>query len=225
MPENIIHCPQCQRQLRVPEEMVGRLVKCPTCSTQFTVSAAGQPSRAEALPPVEEPPAPRRREAEYEEPPYEDEVRPRRRARYEDQDDARSAVRSLVLPPAICMLVYGILVVVLELLILVGNLLRGKEAVKQEAAQFQFGPQQVDAQTLETAWPFILGLVGVLALIGLLVAFSGIQMMRFKTYGLALTGSIVAMLIFYPCCCVLGLPVGIWSIIILSRQDVKSAFE
>src|SRR5262245_17755706 len=216
MPEQIIHCPQCQRQLRVPEEMVGRLVKCPTCSTQFTVSAEGQPNRAEAPPPAAEPPAPRRREPEYEELPPEEEPRPSRRPRYEDQGDPRAAVRSLVLPPAICLIVYGVLVVLVELLIVVGNLIRGKQAFKDEAAQFQFGPQKVDPQSLETMWPIILSGIAVLALLGLLVMLSGIQMMRFRTYGLALTGSIVAMLLFYPCCCLLGMPFGIWSIIILA---------
>ena len=39
MPE-IINCPQCERKLRVPEELLGQSVKCPTCGTTFTASAA-----------------------------------------------------------------------------------------------------------------------------------------------------------------------------------------
>ena len=40
MPE-IINCPQCERKLRMPEEMLGRTVKCPSCSTVFTARARG----------------------------------------------------------------------------------------------------------------------------------------------------------------------------------------
>lgn len=37
---DIITCPQCQRQLRVPDELIGRAVKCPSCYQQFTAVAA-----------------------------------------------------------------------------------------------------------------------------------------------------------------------------------------
>ena len=38
---DVAECPQCGRQLRVPEELLGRSVKCPACATLFT---AGEPS-------------------------------------------------------------------------------------------------------------------------------------------------------------------------------------
>ncbi|HEV3261734.1 MAG TPA: MJ0042-type zinc finger domain-containing protein [Gemmataceae bacterium] len=76
MPE-IIHCPQCQRQLRVPEDLFGRAVKCPSCGTTFT---AGQASAAETLSaPAPAPPE----EHDVEEPP-----RPRRPRRRQEDDDA-----------------------------------------------------------------------------------------------------------------------------------------
>lgn len=37
---DIVTCPQCQRQLRVPDELIGRAVKCPSCLQQFTAVAA-----------------------------------------------------------------------------------------------------------------------------------------------------------------------------------------
>ena len=39
MPEVILNCPQCQRQLRVTEELIGRPVKCPACGLVLTVPA------------------------------------------------------------------------------------------------------------------------------------------------------------------------------------------
>src|SRR5437763_2255520 len=35
-------CPRCSRQLRVPDELLGQLVKCPACSRTFTASAAAE---------------------------------------------------------------------------------------------------------------------------------------------------------------------------------------
>jgi predicted Zn finger-like uncharacterized protein len=49
MPE-IVNCPQCDRKLRVPDELLGKKVKCPTCGNTFTAEVAEPP-----LPP---PPAP-----------------------------------------------------------------------------------------------------------------------------------------------------------------------
>ena len=43
--------------------------------------------------------------------------------------------------------------------------------------------------------------------------------------GLALTGCILACI---PCCspgCVLGIPFGIWGLIVLNQEDVKRAFQ
>jgi predicted Zn finger-like uncharacterized protein len=74
-----ITCPSCQRTLRVPESLLGQLVKCPTCQQTFTAALAGDADGpAEAPPPKKE--APRRER-------YEDE--PPRPSRREDYDDRR----------------------------------------------------------------------------------------------------------------------------------------
>jgi predicted Zn finger-like uncharacterized protein len=36
----IVDCPSCNRKLRVPEELLGKKVKCPTCSGTFDAVAA-----------------------------------------------------------------------------------------------------------------------------------------------------------------------------------------
>jgi len=36
--QNTIPCPSCQRELRVPDQLLGKLVKCPACSTTFTAT-------------------------------------------------------------------------------------------------------------------------------------------------------------------------------------------
>ncbi|WP_375771586.1 hypothetical protein NR798_12030 [Archangium gephyra] len=76
--------------------------------------------------------------------------------------------------------------------------------------------------------PSVLGILFSLLGVGLggLIAFGGLQMTKFRMYGLALAASIISVIpCFSCCCCVIGLPVGIWSLVVLSRQDVRAAFH
>ncbi len=79
MPE-VVNCPKCERKLRVPEELLGKKVKCPTCSETFTATAAAGGGEAPPAP-VEEP-APRRPRDED----FEDLDRPSRRPPRRDDD-------------------------------------------------------------------------------------------------------------------------------------------
>jgi predicted Zn finger-like uncharacterized protein len=78
-----IDCPSCNRKLRVPDDLLGKKVKCPTCGTNFTAGESAAPPPDEEEAPA---PAPTRRPApppdEYDEEPrarQDDEERPRRR--------------------------------------------------------------------------------------------------------------------------------------------------
>lgn len=73
-----------------------------------------------------------------------------------------------------------------------------------------------------SAPPLMFSLIG--AAIQGFVAYAGFKMMNLKNYGVAMAGSILAMV---PCsaCCLLGLPIGIWSLVLLSKPEVKSAFH
>jgi predicted Zn finger-like uncharacterized protein len=42
MSEIILHCPHCQQLLRVTDELIGRPVRCPACSSTFSVAAGGE---------------------------------------------------------------------------------------------------------------------------------------------------------------------------------------
>ncbi|MFO0596464.1 MAG: hypothetical protein U0228_14200 [Myxococcaceae bacterium] len=61
------------------------------------------------------------------------------------------------------------------------------------------------------------------AVFGATMVLGGFQMRNLRTWGLALTGAIVAMMPC-SCCCVLGLPLGIWSIVVLIKPEVKASF-
>ena len=98
MAADLVNCPECHRQLRVPEELVGQQVKCPTCGHVFIANpevSAPPPLRTESDAPAHHPKEedddqPSRRRSQFDDEDYDDEDydRPsRRRSRYDDQDD------------------------------------------------------------------------------------------------------------------------------------------
>lgn len=56
------------------------------------------------------------------------------------------------------------------------------------------------------------------------VLFGALKMRALESYGLAMAAAILAML---PCgcCCIVGLPVGIWCLVVLMDQNVKAQFR
>lgn len=55
--------------------------------------------------------------------------------------------------------------------------------------------------------------------------YGALQMRQVKNWGLSLASAILVLLPCAGCCCLLGLPVGIWAIITLTKPEVKSAFS
>jgi predicted Zn finger-like uncharacterized protein len=47
MPQ-LVSCPHCQRQLNVPDNLLGKNVKCPSCQNTFTATAGGAGAGAES---------------------------------------------------------------------------------------------------------------------------------------------------------------------------------
>lgn len=52
-----------------------------------------------------------------------------------------------------------------------------------------------------------------------------VKMKALQSYGLAVTSAILVMLPCSFCCCFVGIPVGIWALVVLLSADVKSAFR
>ena len=65
-------------------------------------------------------------------------------------------------------------------------------------------------------------LIGIIMCIVTLLG--AVKMKNLQSYGLAMTACILAML---PChsCCLLGIPFGIWGLVMLSKPEVKDAFS
>jgi predicted Zn finger-like uncharacterized protein len=235
MPE-VVTCPQCERQLRVPDELVGQRVKCPTCGTNFTANL-GPPTRP---PEGEERPRPSSQVEDYR-----GEDRPSRRPRreadgahdvdeevYDDDDAPRRSSRkqkalNSVKAPAICLLITAILGIGLNAFQVVYAGVRQPAPAPQVAANAKPTPMDefmIEFQKNQTGpVPMIFGAVFVL--VNVIIALGAISMLRGRSYGLGMAATILSMINIGNCCCVLGLPFGVWSLIVLLKEDVKRAFQ
>lgn len=78
---------------------------------------------------------------------------------------------------------------------------------------------------------FYIGFWGTTALgiLGFLVApviiYGAIQMMRGRSFALSRTAAILAVIPLKSCCFVVGIPFGIWALVVLSQPDVKGIFR
>lgn len=73
------------------------------------------------------------------------------------------------------------------------------------------------------------GAMGVFSsILGLVVAgfigWAALEMMKLRRWTVAVVASVVAMVPCVSPCCFLGIPVGIWSLVVLMREEVKGAF-
>ncbi len=61
--------------------------------------------------------------------------------------------------------------------------------------------------------------------LGIFVLYGALKMKDLQKHGLCIAASIVALVpCFSPCCCV-GLPIGIWALIVLNKPEVRGYFS
>lgn len=68
----------------------------------------------------------------------------------------------------------------------------------------------------------ISGIIGFVA--AGLILFGALKMKKRTSYGWAMTASILAVVPCVSPCCLVGLPIGIWALVVLSKPEVKSQF-
>lgn len=57
-----------------------------------------------------------------------------------------------------------------------------------------------------------------------LIIWAALEMQKLRRYTMAVVASVLAMI---PCigpCCIIGIPIGIWSLVVLMKPEVKAAF-
>jgi hypothetical protein len=126
-----------------------------------------------------------------------------------------TAAAGLVNGPAIGLIVVAVLGALFQIVSVIKNLVIGSAipANVQVPAWLSmlFGPVGV-----------ALGIIGIL--VNLVILLGAVKMKKLESYGLAMAASIIAMIPCQPCC-LLGLPFGIWAVVVLSKPEVKSAFH
>jgi hypothetical protein len=137
-------------------------------------------------------------------------------------------IRAKVSGPATALLVTGILGIVVQVLGLIANLaglgLGAAQMQQQGALQPQgapFNPAYV-AMFQGTA-AIVAAIIG--SVVGIIIIVGATKMKNLQAYGLALASSILAMIPCVSPCCLLGLPFGIWAVVVLSNPEVKQAFR
>ncbi len=126
-----------------------------------------------------------------------------------------------VMGPAIGLIVLGVLGALMQ----VASLLMGSFA--EMVLQWAPADQRED---VEQFLAFFSGGGAVLYVVGLAVdvfiAWAGFQMLKLKSWTAAVVANVMVMIpCITGCCCVIGVPLGIWGLIVLFDKDVKSAFE
>jgi hypothetical protein len=165
-----------------------------------------------------------------------DNRRPRRGRRQEDDEDyddddygrwsnrpirrrSLAAIRSKVAPPAIFLMVYSVLLILCGL---------GAAALAGFGAwRISSAPKQFPQSDKEDAVMMVVigGMCAVVAfLAGPIILWGAIRMNALRSYGLAMTATILSSAVGIFVCIALTL-VGIWPLVVLLDPDVREAFN
>jgi hypothetical protein len=137
--------------------------------------------------------------------------------------------RQKVSTPAILLMVTGALVIVYWLYVMV-TVLTGKAALQLS----QLPPELANDPNLARYREFLEGAQGPAGALfclffiaaGGLIILGGLKMKNLQSYALAMTAAILAMIPCCSCyCCLVGLPAGIWALVVLFEPEVKAAFR
>jgi hypothetical protein len=127
-------------------------------------------------------------------------------------------VREKLKLPAIGLMLVGAINALSGLLLIVGNLaslLRGSQAPADPARRLGY-----------MTWVIGSPIVGLLSLLAApLIIYGAIQMYRSRSYGLARIAAVLALIPVTSVCCIPGIPIAIWALIILHQPEVRAAFS
>ena len=82
----------------------------------------------------------------------------------------------------------------------------------------------------EAAQMMVSGGVGIAAGIvglgvGVVILMGALKMKKLESFGFSMAAAILAALPCISPCCLVGLPIGIWAVVVLNKPEVKSAFR
>ena len=117
-------------------------------------------------------------------------------------------------------------------LIIIGalNALSGVVLILGRLASLVSGPERqitdyarrLGYMTASIVFPLV-SLISILA--APVIIYGGIQMLKARRYSIALLAAILAVIPVSSVCCILGIPIGIWALIVLRNPEVRASFE
>ncbi|MGO8763967.1 MAG: hypothetical protein ACLQSR_02390 [Limisphaerales bacterium] len=139
-----------------------------------------------------------------------------------------AAALQMVKGPAIALIVTAILNLLLSLWSLIEKMFTHPNMDQFNSAMQQMNNPQVE-QMMQKMMNLIYGPVGIIdALFGLAVSIliwmGAARMMALRSYEFAVTATVLAMIPCLSPCCLIGLPFGIWALVVLRKPEVKSRF-
>jgi hypothetical protein len=142
-------------------------------------------------------------------------------------DGGQAAALAYVSGPAIGLIVTGALGIAMALLRILSSLTGMAIGTAQMDALKplqQQNPQLVNyIMMLSGTAGVIVNIVALLYCVFIIVC--AVKMKKLESYGLAMTGAILAMLpCNCPCCCI-GIPIGIWALVMLNKPEVRMNFH
>lgn len=126
--------------------------------------------------------------------------------------------RMQVSGPSIGLLVTGIIGGILELTIFIAGIF-GTSFIALMEDEIPEKYSDLLQGTFWTASSF----VGIL--VAAFIIYVSLKMKELNQWGLCVAASILAMIPCISPCCIIGLPIGIWCIIVLTKPEVKAAFS
>ncbi len=122
--------------------------------------------------------------------------------------------------PSVGLLITGILGAALSFIGLIASLFRpGIEFESIKSSEFIGGWARIAEGAAGVAFCFV----------GLLVAgfiiYASLKMKTLTQWSLCVAASIIAMIPCISPCCIVGLPIGIWCLVVLTKPEVKTAFH
>lgn len=144
-------------------------------------------------------------------------------AGYPPPPPGKGRIQERVTPPAVALIVTGGLGIVTQLLSLFLGLSANFTQGFQEGLSEGMESPEFLAPFLGSVFIVISSIIGMI--IAALIIFAGIRMLKIQNRGFAIAASILAMIPCISPCCIIGLPVGIWALVVLNDNDVKMAFN
>lgn len=131
--------------------------------------------------------------------------------------DGRQKLRA----PAIGLIVAGSLNGATGLIALLSGLMRltgivGKETLPSDQAEKM-------GYMAGTIVPYMISFISLV--LAPVIIYGAVRMMQGKQPGLAKIAAILAIIPVTSCCFVIGIPVGIWSLIVLAKPEVQAVFS